>query len=289
MNNDKKLLVRFFFLSYVIAWVLWLPLVLSKRGLGLLPVDMPLWSMVPGTFAPTLTAFLVHRWCCGNWRAVDFFKGWRNAWIGIVIAPTLLLLGEIIIPTLVLAKAPPARLHWKALLPYPYGVFYWSILLTSPLGEEPGWRGYALPRLQSMLGPFRATLLLGVLWAFWHLPLFLVKGWTGCGFMVYVMVVIGWSLIITFAFNLSGGSVIVAVIAHSALNACNHFDDALLGGVPTRTGISENLVVAVSLLVLGGLLVVLTRGRLGRPRLAAAAEEIRNPEVLVDGHQNKFE
>jgi len=52
-----------------------------------------------------------------------------------------------------------------------------GILLASPLGEEPGWRGYAPPKLQCMVGPFRATILLGLVWALWHLPLFLVKGW----------------------------------------------------------------------------------------------------------------
>jgi membrane protease YdiL (CAAX protease family) len=275
MNNDKKLLVWFFFLSYVIAWVLWLPLVLSKRGLGFIHVDMPIPSLVPGTFAPSIAAYLVHRWCCGNWRAVDFLKGWRSAWIGIVIGSALILLGEVILPVLVLAKAPPARLHWAALIPYPYYVFYWGILLASPLGEEPGWRGYALPRLQTLLGPLRASLLLGVLWAFWHLPLFLVKEWTSYPFVYYVMWVVGVSLIITFAFNLSRGSVVVAVVAHSAANAVgysDYFRDELLRGVPTRTGISKELALVVSVFVLGGLLAALTRGQLGNPKVVASGQ-----------------
>jgi hypothetical protein len=111
-----------------------------------------------------------------------------------------------------------------------------------------------------------------VLWAFWHLPLFLVKGWTSFPFFVYVMMVVGWSFIITLAVNLSRGSVVVAVVAHSAVNACNHFDDQLLGGVTTHTGISEELVAAVSLLVLGGLLAALTRGQLGSPRVVQAGQ-----------------
>ncbi len=259
------MLVRFFVFAYVIAWALWIPLVLSKRGLGLIPVDLPLQSLLPGTFAPTVSAFFAHRWSQGNWRAIDFFSGWRRAWLGIVIGPILILVGEVIIPVLFISSSPATRLHWNFLFDYPRWVFYWGVLLASPLGEEPGWRGYALPRLQTMFGPFRATLLLGLLWAFWHTPLFFVKGWTDFPFGVFVMAVVGWSLIITFVFNLSGGNVVVAVVAHSAANACPHFLENLLKGVPERTEMTT-IVIAISLLLQGGILVALTRARLGIQR-----------------------
>ena len=273
MNADKRALVLFFGLAYAIAWILWLPLVLSQNGLGVLPVNMSLAAGIPGAFAPCLAAYITQRWSCGNWRAVDWIQGWRRAWIGILLAPLLLLLGQVVIPVLFLSKASAADLHWEALLKYPLWLLYPGVLLTSPLGEEPGWRGYALPKLQRMIGPFWATMLLGVLWAVWHLPVFLVKGWTSASVPAFVLIVIGYSTIITFVFNGSGSSVIAAVIAHSAANACSRFVGELLAGVPTRQGVSVVLVMALSLLGVSALLVVFTRGRLGKSA----------PENEVDG------
>jgi membrane protease YdiL (CAAX protease family) len=189
-----------------------------------------------------------------------------------------MLLGEVVIPVLFLSKAPAIALHWEALLKYPLALLYPGVLLTSPLGEEPGWRGYALPKLQRMIGPFWATMLLGAVWAMWHLPLFLVKGWTSASVPVFLMILVGWSIIITCVFNWAGGSVIVAVLAHSAGNAGGRFMGDLLTGVPTRDGVSGELVIALSLLALAALLTVFTRGRLGEPA----------PENHVDGTQQNF-
>jgi membrane protease YdiL (CAAX protease family) len=264
VNTDRQALVRFFLLAYGIAWVLWVPLVLSQRGLGLLPLDLPLRALLPGALAPSLAAYFTHRWCYGNWRAVDFIRGWRRAWIGILIAPLLVLVGGVVIPALFLTTTSASDLHWKGLLKYPLWVVHLNILLASPLAEELGWRGYALPKLQCMVGPFRATMVLGLVWALWHLPLFLVKGWTSASVPVFAMIVIGWSTIITFVFNWSGGSVIVAVIAHSAANACSPFLRDMLAGVPTREGVSWELVIALSLLALAAWLTAFTRGRLGQ-------------------------
>ena|SRR5579859_8025339 len=280
VKSDKQAVVLFFFLAYGIAWVLWLPLVLSRHGLDLLPVDLPLSALLPGACAPTLAAYLAHRWCCGNWRAVDFVRGWRRAWRGILVASLLLLMGEVVIPVLFLTKTPAADLPWRELITYPFWVVNVHILVASPLGEEPGWRGYALPKLQGLAGPVWASLLLGLVWALWHLPLFLVKGWTSASVPSFIMIVIGCSTIITFAFNWSGGSVLVAVIAHSAMNACPRFLRGLLAGTPTREDWSWELVMGLSLLALAGLLIAFTRARLGETNA-----EIRSKdpfEMLAD-------
>jgi membrane protease YdiL (CAAX protease family) len=219
-----------------------------------------------GNFAPFLAAYLTHTYYCGNWRAIDYLKGWRRAWLGIVAVAFLLLLGQVVIPALLVTRAPAVDLHWSALLHYPVSILCWNSVWGGPVGEEPGWRGYALPRLQSHFGPFRASLLLGVLWAFWHLPLFLLRGWTTtCGVPTFVVVVVGWSLLFTFAVNLSGGSVVVAVFAHAAANAAGPCFERLLAGQPTRQGVSPDLVAGLVLLSLGGLLLALKRRRLDTP------------------------
>jgi hypothetical protein len=126
-----------------------------------------------------------------------------------------------------------------------------------------------------MIGPFQATMLLGAVWAMWHLPLFLVKGWTSASVPVFLMILVGWSVLISCVFNWTGGSVIVAVLAHSACNVGGGFMDDLLTGVPTRDGVSGELVIALSLLALATLLTIFTRGRLGKSA----------PENRVDGTQ----
>ena len=275
VNADKRALVLFFGLAYAIAWMLWLPLVLSQNGLGVLPVKMSLAAAIPGAFAPCLAAYITQRWSYGNWRAVDWIQGWRRAWIGILLGPLLLLVGQVVIPALLLANTSVADLHWRRLLDFPLAVVNPGILLTRPLGEGPGWRGYALPKLQGMVGPFRAARVLGLVWAMWHLPLFLVKGWTSVSIPVFLMILVGWSIIITCVFNWSGGSVVVAILAHSAGNAGGRFMGDLLAGVPIRDGVSGELVIALSLFSLAALLTVSTRGRLGKTA----------PENKVDGTQ----
>jgi len=75
-----------------------------------------------------------------------------------------------------MTAADPDRLHWSALASV--SVYNYSTLLGGPLGEEAGWRGYALPWLAAALGPVRASIVLGVLWVGWHLPLFFYPGWS---------------------------------------------------------------------------------------------------------------
>ncbi len=172
-----------------------------------------------------------------------------------------------VIPALLLTKSSAAALNWIGLASYPLWVIHWRTISASPLGEEPGWHGYALPKLQCLFGPFRASVVVGLLWAFWHLPLFLVKGWTTSSVPIFVMIVVGWSLIITFGFNLSRENVVAAVLVHSAANAAGSgMLDRFLAATPTRKGVSEELVIALSLLALGGLLTALSRAQLGRPR-----------------------
>jgi membrane protease YdiL (CAAX protease family) len=77
-------------------------------------------------------------------------------------------------------------------------------IVGGPFFEEPGWRGFALPRLQARFGPLRGTLLLGFLWALWHFPQYLVPEWRrqNAGFtvssvMVFVLTVISIAVIMT--------------------------------------------------------------------------------------------
>jgi membrane protease YdiL (CAAX protease family) len=94
--------------------------------------------------------------------------------------------------------------------------------------------GLLQSRLQQILPFSAAAVCVGVLWAAWHLPLFLFRGWSSAPPAVFVLIMIGLSLVMAFAFNVSGGSVAVAILMHSAFNASPRFLEGYLNSVPTR-------------------------------------------------------
>ena len=92
-------------------------------------------------------------------------------------------------------------------------------------------------------------------------------GWGGVSFPLFLLTMVGVSLIMAFAFNASGQVIFVAILMHSALNALNRIIPAFLGDVPTRDHPSEGLLIALSFLIVAVILVALTRGRLFCPRV----------------------
>lgn len=100
-------------------------------------------------------------------------------------------------------------------------------LLLGPLGEEFGWRGLVLPLLQRRFSPFWASIILGVTWAIWHTPAFLMSGtpqsgWSFGPFFIGLMAI---TVIMTPLFNASRGSLLIAILYH--LNMMNPiFPDA---------------------------------------------------------------
>jgi membrane protease YdiL (CAAX protease family) len=126
--------------------------------------------------------------------------------------------------------------------------------------EEPGWRGVALPVLQRRLGAFRASLVIGALWAVWHVPLFLMPGSSQAGtpFALYAAVVVGISVITTWLYNAAGGRVLVPVVFHTLSNAVS---------VTTASGVvGDGLASQVALFVVvwGGVAVLVWRYGLDR-------------------------
>jgi membrane protease YdiL (CAAX protease family) len=119
-------------------------------------------------------------------------------------------------------------LHIKA-IPIPsqwmnFGLLFIIGQLWVVIGEEYGWRGFALPRLQNSIGPLGASLVIGFFWASWHLPMFFIPGspqYTDSffySFSRYVCLVTFWSIIMTMLYNRTNGSVLVCMIFHAFLN-----------------------------------------------------------------------
>jgi uncharacterized protein len=159
----------------------------------------------------------------------------------------------------------PAHLPWR-LRPYSHH--------RGPLFEEPGWRGFALPRLERLYGPLLGTLILGVLWACWHLPLFMSPSWAaGSGgggaifdIAAYVVTVIGLSVVFTWVFNNTQASILLAILVH----ASNNTSTGMLDAIFPADALSSTFPLMSGFGVVAVVLIVLTRGRLDYGRLAEA-------------------
>jgi membrane protease YdiL (CAAX protease family) len=146
--------------------------------------------------------------------------------------------------------------------------FLGMLVILSLLGggqEEPGWRGFALPRMLERWGPLEASVRLGVIWAIWHLPLFVlvsdydnagteVVGVIGMFFVFLLGLTIGFSIVQTWLYHRSGGSIFLAVLAHGAVNASTNF-------LPTTWLPTAAAFTAIGLLAI--VVLVATHGRLG--------------------------
>jgi membrane protease YdiL (CAAX protease family) len=116
------------------------------------------------------------------------------------------------------------------------------LLLIPGMGgawEEPGWRGFALPSLQTGNSALVASLILGVMWALWHLPLF-VTGQMGSWDVVNIM---GSAIVLTWVFNSTGGSVLIVMLFHAMNNTISgHFFSRMFSGADS---VSQSLLLAV--------------------------------------------
>jgi CAAX protease family protein len=149
----KKPLVVFFVLAYAIAWASWLPLVLSRAGLGLIPVNIPIEYCIIGTYSP-LGAALLTQWLFErNLRAFRLATSWKRLLLGLVTGPLLIALAFVIPPSLLLTKTSFTAWDWKVFNSYPM-LMASNLMMAGPVGEEPGWRGYALPKLQRPRGRY---------------------------------------------------------------------------------------------------------------------------------------
>lgn len=98
------------------------------------------------------------------------------------------------------------------------------MLIGGPLSEEPGWRGYALEPLQKKFGAVKASILLGIIWTLWHLPLFFIEGTSqyqkgfGIAFWSWSFQLIIISLIFTLVYNRTGKSILAAIFLHLMAN-----------------------------------------------------------------------
>ncbi len=274
-------LAAFFTLAYGLSWLVWLPYVLSQNGLGVLPISYPvllgqtqLAGILPGAYLGPVTAAII---VTALTEGRDGLRAWRGRllnvrvrwtwWLGVLIAVPLAIIGA----TFLLPGAAAAVRPISPLLLLGYLPMLALQIITTAFAEEPGWRDFALPRLQSLRGPLLGTVILGLLWGGWHLPLFLTEdwgGWPDASLMQPVLFIAGCvplSLVMTWVFNRTGQSVPVVMLLHASINSTYSLIWPAL--FPALSAAGLNLTVQLVATVTATLvLLVTTRGRLGLVR-----------------------
>lgn len=225
-------LITFFTLAFGISWLAWTPYVLSLDGLGVLNFRYPdflignqLTAIMPGAYlgpltaAFTVTAVTEGREGLRRWRRrlFQFRAGVRWYAFALLAVPIAILLG-----TLAMEGAEEAVRLPSLMVLAVYVPALVAQVLTTGLAEEPGWRDFALTRLQNRHHPLVATLILGVLWAGWHVPLFLTP-WGGPNvgaetIALFTVVALEMSVLITLVYNKGRQSVPLVMLLHCSIN-----------------------------------------------------------------------
>jgi membrane protease YdiL (CAAX protease family) len=108
------------------------------------------------------------------------------------------------------------------------------IALLGGGNEEPGWRGYLLPVLQSRVGAFTASITIGIIWTFWHIPLFLnpANALFGASLGGYVLENVASSIVLTWLFTATGGRLVPVILFHTAANTAVLYLPVEASGLP---------------------------------------------------------
>ena len=211
----------YFFLSFAITWLIWSPGILSSGGLIRLPVPFTVFFFV-GTWGPFLAASMaIFR--SGKWEGVKkFWKRGLNChfhwrWLLIITVMALLVSAfPLGVHLLFGGTAPVETLLSKPWMIIPVFLVYF---LTGGGNEEWGWRGYALEQLQRRWNPAAASVILGLIWGFWHAPLFFIEG-TGqyhMSLVVFIVASPGLSILHTWVYNKTGRNIMAPWLLHAAL------------------------------------------------------------------------
>jgi len=211
-------LIRFFSLTYAVTWICFLAAIALAGVVGSF-ITAPL--LLLGTVAPSLVAL-------GIAARAEGIAG-MQAELGRMFASMgtarwyLFAVGYM--AAIKLAAAIVDRLissSWPSFGTEPWYIIVVAIAFSTPVqaGEEIGWRGYALPRLAERLGLARASLLLGLIWGCWHLPLFFMPGvgQYGQSFPMFLGGTLALSVALAWLYANTNGSVLLTMLMHSAVN-----------------------------------------------------------------------
>jgi membrane protease YdiL (CAAX protease family) len=217
-------LLKFFLLTFVVSWIFWTAWFGISRGIAPANPAVGLLAravLLLGVFAPALVALALTEHSEGREATLALlgriFK-WDVGWGWYLFALAYM-------PVVKLSVAVGHRVitgGWPRFGETPWYLMIAALAVSTwaQAGEEIGWRGYALPRLSASLGLAPASVILGIIWATWHLPLFFFSGSDKLGqsFPLYLLQVTAVSVAMAWLYWRTGGSLLLVMLLHAAVN-----------------------------------------------------------------------
>lgn len=242
-------LIAFFALTYALMWACFFTVAFRVPGTTLLGHTL----LLLGTFAPSLSALFLTWRAQGRTGVQDLLGGifkwevnarWYVFAIGYIAA----------------IKLAVALLHrvltgaWPTFGDLPWHIMAIAIIFSTPVqaGEEIGWRGYALPRLEQRFGLAWASVLLGVIWAVWHLPQFFVReaDTYSQSFFIFVLQVTAVSVAMAWLWERTGRSLLLTMLMHASANNTKDIVPSATPGGTQMFGLSASLVAWLTVAML---------------------------------------
>ena len=264
----KHQVITFFVLTFAISWFLWIPNIIITGG------KMSLLTYAGG-FGPFLSAMFVV-WIT---EKMSGLRRWLRRIFTLRINVLWYILGALLLPIGVVLFQFCLYLLWGGQADFSNALPWWLYIINLPIvmlfaggNEEPGWRGFALPKLLTKQNPLVASIILGIIWAAWHIPIFFNPAWSGAGtpFVWFLANTTGLSLIMTWLYYNSNRSIFPVMLFHQATNIIwNYFPmpDDVLSGMDDFIVLKTIVYWAIAIF-----LIIATKGHLGY-RLEQSSQE----------------
>jgi membrane protease YdiL (CAAX protease family) len=224
-------LIAFFVLTYAIAY---------GSLYASLWFDLPFFGVIwfLNTFSPTIAALILSAVCGGMPAVKQLLLGytrWKVGWQWYLGALSMLLI-PLCVALVYQALGGEARgLAAGATAVSMLGQFIFTFF-SGPFAEEAGWRGFALPRLQARYNALVSSLVLGVIWTFWHLPLwFHPETNNRIPFLPFLLLTVTLTTFMTWLYNNTRGSLVITILTHFSYNLVGGFVTGTLGMMPMNT------------------------------------------------------
>jgi CAAX protease family protein len=242
-------LLRFFSLTYLVTWICFIAVAAA------IPANTPLGAVLVyvGAIAPSLVALWLTARVKGAAGVRTLLAGvikWRVAarWYFFAIGYT----AAVKLSVAVIHRVAVGR--WPCFDETPLWLIPLAIAVSTPVqaGEEIGWRGYALPRLAERFGLARASILLGVIWACWHLPQFYIREADTYrqSFIVFLLQVTAISVAMAWLYTRTNGSLLLTMLLHASVNNSKDIVPSALPGGAGIFGLKASLVAWLTVVVL---------------------------------------